>query len=109
MGSASPDVMRMRQGEGAGAALESHTVVVSRAPGGCYGTEVSDANRVLSIDDGSPAWSGGLLVGDVITKVDGKTLQGPIAAVLAGSAFSKKTSLVLTVCRSPTERAGAVR
>ena len=76
--------------------------MLSRAPEASFGLEIDRANHVVSVTDGSPAAQAGLCAGDQLTKGDGKPLQGPIGALLGGSAYVKTTSLMLTVSRTRT-------
>ena len=81
------------------------TVVLSREPNASFGIDVDQANTVQGTDKGSPAAQAGLQPGDVITKVDGKPLQGSIIALMGSVGYQNKSSLVLTVARTRAYKA----
>jgi carboxyl-terminal processing protease len=60
---------------------------------------------VIAPIEGSPAWDGGVLPGDIITKIDGRSMFGltpdEVGAKLRGSAGSK---VVLTIARDDAEQ-----
>merc|ERR1712146_113869 len=89
-------------------------VTISRTKGerlGMYVTRRDMATgawscMLTSVDAGGPADRAGMLIGDVITKVDGKPLKGPLKELLQRPRLKAATQIQLTVQRATLDESG---